>query len=91
MTATPLSVSVPAAGSVVISTASEIVRRVSFGSLNPKSAAVNTYAVSSSVVTVLFAPSGASFTDVTLSVIVRGVVSVLHRRSPFRRRPAPGT
>ncbi len=41
VTATPLSVSVPAAGSVVIFTARRVLAGVSFGSLKPKSAAVN--------------------------------------------------
>src|SRR5436305_1298013 len=43
---------------------------VSLGSLKPKSAAVNGYAVSSLVVTVLSVPCGASLTEVTLTVIV---------------------
>ena len=41
VTATPLSVSVPAPGSVVIFTASSVLAGVSLGSLKPKSAAVN--------------------------------------------------
>ena len=41
VTATPLSVSVPAAGSVVIFTASRLLAGESLGSVKPKSAAVN--------------------------------------------------
>ena len=41
VTATPLSVSVPAAGSVLIFTASRVLAGLSFGSLKPKSAAAN--------------------------------------------------
>ena len=41
VTATPLSASVPAAGSVVILTARSVLAGVSLGSLKPKSAAVN--------------------------------------------------
>ncbi len=39
---------------------------LSFGSVNPKFAAVNVYCVSSFVVTVLFVPAGSSFTAVTV-------------------------
>src|SRR5919204_521255 len=70
VTAMPLSLSDPAAGSVEIFTAARLLAGVAFGSLKPKSAVVNWYAVSSFVVTVLSAPDGASFTDVTSIVIV---------------------
>jgi fatty acid desaturase len=76
VTATPFSVSVPAVGSVVIFTFRSASAGESFGSVKPKLAALKTYAVSSLVVTVLFVPTGASFTDATLIVIVREVVSV---------------
>src|SRR5207237_1148249 len=74
LTATPLSVSVPdpALGSVVIFTASRLLAGLSFGSLKPKSATVNVCAPSSLTVTVLLAPDGASFTLVTLIIIVLG-------------------
>ena len=62
--------SVPAAGSVVIFTARSVSGGVSFGSLKPKSAAPKRYAPSSSVVTVLLAPCGASFTEITLTSTV---------------------
>ena len=55
VTATPLLVSAPLPGSVVIFTADSVLPG-SFGSLNPKSAAVSVCAVSSSVVTVLLVP-----------------------------------
>jgi hypothetical protein len=42
----------------------------SSGSLNPKSAAAKAYSWSSVAVTVLSAPDGASFTGVTLTVMV---------------------
>src|SRR5262249_59678865 len=71
VTATPLSVSVPAPGNVVISTARRALAGLSFGSLNPKSAVLNTYGVSSSVVTVLFVPWGRWLTPVTLTGIDR--------------------
>ncbi len=74
-TATPSSFSVPAAGSVVILTAANAFAGVSFGSVKPKSAVANVYAVSSFVVTVLSAPAGASFTAVTSIVIVLAVWS----------------
>src|SRR5262249_23676310 len=66
VTATPLSVKVPPPGNVVISTAKRLFAGLSFRSLNPKSAALKTYAVSSSVVTVLLAPCGASLTLLTV-------------------------
>ena len=70
VTAMPLSVRLPAPGSVVILTAASALAGLSFGSLKPKSAAVKTFAVSSSVVTVLSVPAGASLTAVTLMVKV---------------------
>ena len=75
MTATPLSVRLPAPGRVVIFTASSALAGLSLASLKPKSAVANVYAVSSSVVTVLLAPDGASLTAVTLTVIVLAVGS----------------
>ena len=70
VTATPDSVRLPAPGSVVIVTALSALAGLSFGSVKPKSAAVKVYCVSSSVVTVLLVPAGASLTAVTLTVIV---------------------
>jgi hypothetical protein len=58
LTATPLSVSEPVAGSVETFTASSTLAGVSFGSLKPKSAAAKVNAVSSRVVTVLSVPRG---------------------------------
>jgi len=59
VTAFPPEVSVPAAGSVVIFTAANWLGGLSFGSVKPKSAAVNTYGESSARVTVLEVPTGA--------------------------------
>jgi hypothetical protein len=70
----PESVRLPAPGSVVIVTAMNAFAGVSDASLNPKSAAVNVCAMSSSVVTVRSVPVGASFTEVT--PIVSDSVSV---------------
>src|ERR1043166_2218944 len=79
-TATLLFVSVPTDGSVVIFTARNAFGGLSFGSLNPKSAAANVYAVSSFVETVLSAPCGGSLTEFTersnVSVAVRPLVAV---------------
>ena len=75
MTATPESSRVPAPGSPLIFTFSSALAGESLGSVKPKSAAVKVYTASSSTVTVLLAPTGASLTVVTLTVIVRGVVS----------------
>jgi hypothetical protein len=58
-------VSVPLPGSVVIFTAAKLVAGLSFGSLKPKSTAVNVVVGVLEVVTVLLVPAGASFTDVT--------------------------
>ena len=66
VTATPLLVSVPAPGSVVILTAASVLPSMS---LKPKSAAVSTRAVSSSAVIVLLVPDGASLTGVTVIVV----------------------
>ena len=55
----------------MIFTAASAFAGASFGSLKPKSRRGEACsALSSSVVTVLFAPAGASFTEVTLTVIV---------------------
>src|SRR3984893_15423584 len=74
VTATPPSVSVPEAevGIVVISTAAKLLAGLSLGSVKPKLAAAKVKAVSSLVVTVLLVPAGASFTEVTLMVMVFG-------------------
>ena len=65
---------------------------MSLGSLNPKSAGLNVWAVFSGVVTVLSVPSGALLTGVTLIVIVLGVgIEYPRRRWPCHRCPAPGT
>jgi len=55
----PDSFSEPAAGSVSIRTA--LIASPAFGSVYPKSAAVNVYVASSFIVMALFAPDGASF------------------------------
>src|SRR5438876_110009 len=73
--AVPLSVSVPAPGSVVIRTAWRWLAGLSCGSVKPKSARTNVYGVSSNVVTVVGVPTGASLTAVTLTVSKRGVGS----------------
>src|SRR5205823_4041337 len=72
VTAMPLLVSVPDArvGIVVISTAASALAGLSFGSVKPNSSAVKVWAVSSLVVIVLCVSAGASFTLVTLIVIV---------------------
>ena len=59
-----------APGIVVILTAVSAFAGLSFGSVKPKSTAAKVYCVSSNVVTVLLVPAGASFTAVTLTVIV---------------------
>src|SRR5437764_631814 len=71
-TATLLRVSEPAAGVVVISTAAKVLAGLSWRSLKEYSGVVNVCAPSSLTVTVLLAPDGASFTPVTLIVIVLG-------------------
>ena len=75
VTATPDSARVPAPGMVLILTAVSALAGLSLGSVKPKSALANVYAVSSSVVTVLLVPAGASLTAVTFTVIVLGVGS----------------
>ena len=70
VTATPDNVKLPAPGIVVIVTAVSALAGLSLGSVKPKSAAANVYCVSSSVVTVLSVPAGASLTEVTSTVIV---------------------
>src|SRR5204863_507827 len=74
LTATPLSVSVPdpALGSVVIFTAFWLLAALSFGSFTLSLHDALPISVSSLVVTVVSAPTGASFTLVTLIVIVFG-------------------
>ena len=93
LTATPESVRLPAPGSAVILTAlsafAPAALPASAGSVKPKSAAVKVYAASSSVVTVLFVPTGASLTDVTFTVIVRGVAS--RSTPPFATPPSSCT
>jgi hypothetical protein len=70
VTAAPESVRLPAAGRVEIFTAARRLAAASFGSVKPKSAAENVYEKSSSTVTVVFAPAGASLTEVTFTAIV---------------------
>ena len=77
VTATPLSVRLPAAGSVLIFTARSVLAGESLTSLNPKSAVARRYGVSSRVLTVLVVPEGASLTEVTLTVNVLGLGSRL--------------
>ena len=89
VTLTPLSCSVPATGSAVILTAVSALTGESAESVKPKSAAVKMYAVSSSVVTVLFVPTGASLTDVTFTLMVRGVAS--RSMPPFAVPPSSCT
>ena len=79
VTATPDSASVPAPGKVVTLTFNNALAppapAASPGSVKPKSAAAKVYTASSSTVTVLLVPTGASLTAVTLTVIVRAEVS----------------
>ena len=70
LTSTPLSVRLPAPDSVAIFTAVSALAGVSAASLKPKSVAANVYTVSSSVLTVLLVPAGASLTAVTSIVMV---------------------
>src|SRR3954469_14245899 len=72
VTTTELFVSDPAPGTVVIFTAASVFAGESLGSVKPKSAAANVFAPSSRIVTVFGVPTGASFTDVTFTVIVFG-------------------
>ena len=68
--ATPESLNVPVLGRVVIITLANALAGVSFTSLKPKSATAKLMAVSSSVVMVLSAPAGASFTELMVIVTV---------------------
>ena len=77
VTATPLSVRLPAAGRALIFTPERALAGESLGSVNPKSAAAKAQVVSSGIVTVLDVPEGASFTGVTLMVNVLGLGSRL--------------
>src|SRR5438552_1650065 len=74
-TAAPWTLSVPVPGSVVIFTAWKALGGVSWGSVTRRSARANVYGVSSSVVTVVAVPTGASLTGVTFTVSARGVGS----------------
>ena len=67
VTSTPSSSRSPAASRAVTLT---LTNPSPSASMKPKSAAVNVYASPSSVVTVLFAAVGASFTAVTSTVMV---------------------
>src|SRR5437868_4462024 len=60
----------PSEEEVVILTAAKLLAGLSCASLKPKSAAARVRGVSSLMVMVLLAPSGASFTLVTLKVMV---------------------
>ena len=70
VTATPLCFSVPAVGSVVILTAASAVRRRVVRVAEAEVGGRERVGGVLCVVTVLSAPAGASFTDVTLTVIV---------------------
>ena len=70
VTPTPESVRLPAAGSVVITTDWSALAGVSVGSVKPKIGGRQARAASSSVVTVVLVPAGASLTAVTLRVTV---------------------
>src|SRR5688572_29544328 len=72
-TPVPLSSNDPAVSSDEMTTDANASGGESFGSLYPKSASTKVCDASSLIVTVLSAPDGASFTDVTLTVIVFGV------------------
>src|SRR6476469_5452038 len=77
------SLSVPAAGSVVIFTAANASAGESLASLNPKSAAAKVWSWSSSVVTVLSAPDGASLTDATvIGTLVSSELSLPSQNGP---------
>src|SRR5262249_14536364 len=66
VTTTPLSVSDPGAGTVVILTARKLFAGESSGSVKPKSPDVKLYVVFSSIVMVVAVPTGGSFTGVTV-------------------------
>ena len=73
VTFTPFNCNVPTAGRVVTFTLLNVFAGLSFVSLNQKFAVVNVYVTSSSVVTAVSVPAGASFTEVTFTVIVFGL------------------
>ena len=75
VTAAPPSVRLPAVGRLDMVTAIKALAGLSFASLNPKSVAAKTQAVSSLVVSVALEPDGASLTGVRLKVIVFAVGS----------------
>ena len=75
LTDEPESVRLPAAGTLEIFTAASAFAAASFGSVKPKSAATKVCDASSSIVSVRFAPAGASFTDVTPTLNVFAEVS----------------
>src|SRR3569833_467915 len=72
VTATLLSVRVPAPGRVVILTASRLLAGLSLGSVKPKSDAAKVYGVLIRSDTALSAPAGAAFTEARLNVMVLG-------------------
>src|SRR5262245_51522112 len=79
LTATPLFVSVPAGSDVIMTPSSALagpvpVGGVSLGSVNGKSASANVYFVSSRIVIVLSALSGASLTELMVMVKVCGAL-----------------
>jgi hypothetical protein len=82
-------VSEPTVGRATILTAARLLAPPSRGSVNPNCAVVNTCAVSSSVVTVLLVPIGASLTAVTLNVKLRATGS--RSTPPFDVPPSSRT
>ena len=68
----PFSAKTPASGRLAIFRALKLLAGSSIGSVKPKSASWKVYELSSRRVTVLSAPSGASFTGVTSKVMVFG-------------------
>ena len=87
VTVTPDSANAPAPGWVVIFTFSSTLAGESLGSVKPKSAAAKVYTASSSIVTVLLAPTGASLTAAT--VMLKDSLSVL--TPPFAVPPLSTT
>ena len=83
----PESVRLPAPGSVVMMTDASAFAGVSFGSVQPKPAAVKVYCVSSIPVTVLFVPAGASLTAVRLIVIASTAAVSALIFTPIAGRP----
>src|SRR5438874_13756619 len=75
VTATPLSLRLPAPGRVVISTAARLLAGLSFGSLKPKSSRSEERRVGKEGGSVWLPTEGASCTEVTLRVIVFGLRS----------------